>query len=149
MKLLKRLLEYKFNNYNELIGPADKISKIRKCKFIKPENETKNEREYRLAKEYVQNWNHEYWLKYNERYLYEKKAYLEGLRAKAKDNDKPIDETDSSIMAPFYKSYLKKTSEERKKYKEDWNKLNLDFVKIAAKLFFDRLFSKNNNNKIK
>lgn len=60
----------------DIIGPPDELSNLRPIIFAKPDNETKTEKKYRLAKEKTQEWNQEFWSKHNAKFI---KVHLHNL----------------------------------------------------------------------
>lgn len=52
-----------------MIGPPDKISNIRPVLFHIPENESLPEKEYRLIRQEVLQWNQEFWTDHNTRFV--------------------------------------------------------------------------------
>ena len=53
----------------DLIGPADKISNLRKYHYYIPEDESKLELDFRLMREKINAWNHEYWTQQNLKFV--------------------------------------------------------------------------------
>lgn len=52
-----------------MIGPPDKISNIRPVLFHIPENESLQEKEYRLIRQEILQWNQEFWTDHNTRFV--------------------------------------------------------------------------------
>lgn len=61
-------MKSKSNNYDE-VGEPDKHSNLRLIKFYKADNESEIEKQYRLKREEVQQWNQEFWARHNQQFL--------------------------------------------------------------------------------
>jgi hypothetical protein len=120
LKLCKQQNEFVTETNNssvlnkDLIGPADKISNIRKYKFHVPNDETKLERDYRLLREQVLEWNHQYWTQQNLNFIQSKRNFLENLN-KSKQIDKQ-----------FFSSFGESASATSFTIKESLHSFNLD-----------------------
>jgi hypothetical protein len=50
----------------DLVSPAHPVSNLRLLTFAVPKNESKVEKEYRMKRKELQDWNQDYWLKNNQ-----------------------------------------------------------------------------------
>jgi hypothetical protein len=152
-----------------LIGPPDKISNLRLIKFHIPKDESKIEFELRQFCEFVQDWNHKYWVTYllggfgcmhqdfkntnfcsciktqqNLKYVTEKQKYIDYWKLcnnyeQMKSNDPNID---STITAEFNKQFLNNTYFVHYTYNKTWYSYNFQMLWLELRVFLDRLFKK-------
>ena len=57
------------NITSDWIGPPDSVSNLRPIKFYIPSDETELQKCYRLQREKVQQWNQQFWLKHNIKFV--------------------------------------------------------------------------------
>jgi hypothetical protein len=135
----------KLNKQYDLIGPADKVSNIRKYKFHIPENESKYELEYRLAREKVQNWNHQYWTQQNLKYNFEKQKFINNIKLNENktNNENNPNEIDPNLMSKFYKKYLDDSFLIQHNYNRQWYRYNFQLLWPAFKVFLYKLLFRN------
>ncbi len=140
----------------DLIGPADKISNIRQYKFYIPEKESQIENEYRLMRERVLEWNHQYWTQQNLNFIQSKRTFLENIN-KSKQIEKKflylnnqnsknsidnLENNDSIEINEFYKKFLNDNYHNHYEYNKKWFKLNLKMLWPAVRVHFYRLNKK-------
>lgn len=126
---------------HDLVGPADKISNIRNYKYYIPKDESKYEVEYRLAREKLQNWNHQYWTQQNLKYNFEKQKYIDRMKLNNKDELNSPD-YHSKIMTKFYKKYLDDTFVTHYSYNSQWYSYNFQLLWPAFKASSYKLYAK-------
>ncbi len=142
----------------DLIGPADKISNLRKYRYYIPENESKLEYDYRIRREQVNTWNHEYWTQQNLKFIQSKRSFVENLKTKklldkklnslTTSNDTSSIQTndDTDEMKEFYRNFLNDNYYNHYEYNKKWFWLNLGLLWPAARVFMYR-FNKRRSQK--
>ena len=142
MKYTKSLFKLTSKQY-DLIGPPDKISNIRKYKIAIPENESKYELQYRLAREKLDEFNHQYWSQQNLKYNFERQKYLKSIKSLNIKNNETTNELDSNLMSTFYKNYLDDSFITHYNYNRQWYSYNFQLLLPALKVFLYRLLFSN------
>jgi hypothetical protein len=142
---------------HDLIGPADKISNLRRFRYYIPEDESKLERDYRLLREKINEFNHHYWTQQNLKFLEARKKFIEKyrieqkyLRKNSKLNNESsstelnqADEPDSVKMNEFYKKFLDDNYYLHYEYNTKWLKYNFALLIPAVRVYFYRLMKRN------
>lgn len=132
----------------DLIGPADKISNLRSFRYYIPKNESKLEYDYRMLREKIFDFNHQYWTQQNLQFIESKKKFIEKYRIEQKYlnynriKDEEIADPDMTQMNEFYKDFLNKNTQVHYDYNRKWFKYNLQLLWPATKVFFFRLNKK-------
>jgi len=135
----------------DLIGPADKISNLRKYRYYIPEKESKLEYDYRIRREKINAWNHEYWTQQNLKFIQSKRSFVENIKTKkllekklqnlTSSNDTSSIQTndDTDEMKEFYRKFLNDNYYNHYEYNKKWFWLNLGLLWPAARVYFYRL----------
>ena len=145
----------------DLIGPADKISNLRKNIYYITHNECQLEHDYRMLREKISDFNQQYWTQQNLNFLESKKKFIECYRIEQKylkNNqfnfikakcDKKLNysnEPDSVKMNEFYKKFLDDSYSCHYAYNSQWLKYNFSLLLPAIRVYFYRLM-KNSKRK--
>ncbi|XP_048585745.1 COA8 family protein CBG23705, mitochondrial isoform X2 [Nematostella vectensis] len=93
----------------DMVGPPDLNSNIRKMAFARRANETPREQGFRMMKEFVHSWHHDFWTRHNKNFNESKKKFLEGKEKKS--SKQAADE-----LSVFYKDFLDKNYQLHKEY---------------------------------
>ncbi len=141
---------------HDLIGPADKISNLRRFRYYIPADESKLERDYRLLREKINEFNHHYWTQQNLKFLEARKIFIEKYRIEQKflrknsklncelsKENQVDDEPDSVKMNEFYKKFLDDNYYLHYEYNTKWLKYNFSLLIPAVKVYFYRLMKRN------
>ncbi len=141
---------------HDLIGPADKISNLRRFRYYIPNDESKLERDYRLLREKINEFNHHYWTQQNLKFLEARKKFIEKYRIEQKylrknskltniesSTENQIDEPDSVKMNEFYKKFLDDNYYLHYEYNTKWLKYNFALLIPAVRVYFHRLMKRN------
>lgn len=129
---------------HDLIGPADKISNLRRYHYYIPENESRIEREYRIMREWVHEYNHQYWTEQNLRFVEAKRAFVEAHKRQQRIKNEEIKEPTTAEYNEFYKRFLNENYYNHYDYNQKWLRYNFALLWPACKVFLYRLFVKNN-----
>ncbi|CAG2113052.1 unnamed protein product [Medioppia subpectinata] len=81
------------------------VSNLRFTDWAKPVNETPVERQLRLKRVELQNWNHEYWLKNNTEFQRQKQDFIKR-ELKTSDGQEFKSSLSYDELSLFYKSFL-------------------------------------------
>lgn len=114
------------------VGPADSVSKIRTVKFCRPFQESKLERNFRLQRENVQKWNHDFWKKHNEAFEKEKLEFIERIMDEKRLPRKS--DVDSEMMSVFYSKFLNDRRKDNWEYNLSWYKKNFSLLYPAIRV---------------
>ncbi|CAF0780447.1 unnamed protein product [Brachionus calyciflorus] len=127
----------------DLIGPPDKISNLRPVKSFIPENESIIEKEYRLLKDKIFEFNQQYWTQQNLKFIQSRKKYIENYRIEQKlnnrNNDIDVQDPDTNQMNEFYKKFLNENYHNHYEYNRQWFKYNISLLWPATRVFLYRL----------
>lgn len=125
----------------DLIGPADKISNLRKYSYYVPENESRLEYEYRRLREQVHAFNHQYWTEQNLKFLEARKRFVATYRVKQKlkGSAGASKDPDTTEMNEFYRTFLNENYYNHYEYNRKWIRYNFSLLWPATKVFFYRL----------
>ncbi|CAG8434431.1 1985_t:CDS:10 [Ambispora gerdemannii] len=129
-------LKYKFfatTNFNnkslktDYVGIPDTISNLRPIKYYIPENASPEDTEWRLHRERIDQFNHQFWTSNNELFIVEKQEYENQL--KLKTGKKPT----SAEISIFYKDFLDKAYDRQMAYNQQWWKENIRMLLPGGK----------------
>lgn len=150
----------------DYIGPPDKLSNLRPILRHEAKDETPLERELRLKRVEVEEWNQRFWQNHNQKfikvsfahpvhflfsiirritfvcYFQEKEAFI--LANKVDDSDT----LSADKMSEFYKKFLDENWQTHFNYNKAWYKHNFDMLVLAYRTKFQlsRLFGRKNVN---
>uniref|UniRef100_A0A914DRZ5 Apoptogenic protein 1, mitochondrial n=1 Tax=Acrobeloides nanus TaxID=290746 RepID=A0A914DRZ5_9BILA len=118
------------------VGPPDTISKIRPIKLRAFENETSLEKNYRLSREELNNWNSKFWREHNE--LFHRRHHEFVTKFKQKNGLTPMDQISANDMSLFYKQFLNERSVIFTEYNKEWYRRNFALIWSALKVNLKR-----------
>lgn len=122
------------------VGPADKITKLRKYKLYVPPDETALEKSYRLKRQEVHKWSSAFWERHNLDFIKGKKVYSEKLKKdKGLSGEEALSADD---MAKYYRSFLNEQHQAHIKYNWEWYKKNISLLWPALLVNLEQLFKK-------
>ncbi|CAG5131405.1 unnamed protein product [Candidula unifasciata] len=124
----------------DAIGPPDSISNIRPIQFYVPPDETHTEKDFRLQRQEVLEWNKQFWTDHNSRFFQEKEEYVQAHQAK--DSEGNIQKLSPEEMSVFYKTFLNKNWHSHLNYNKEWYKKNVSLLWPAFKVLIIRLTRK-------
>lgn len=142
---------------HDLIGPADKISNLRKFKYYVPDDESEVEKSFRKLREHVNDFNHQYWTDQNLKFVEAKRLFVQEFKQRqlnelvrsrrrerengnvTTENDVDVNEPDTAQMNEFYKNFLDENYYSHYAYNQSWIKYNLSLIWPAYRVFFYRL----------
>ena len=151
----------------DLIGPADKISNLRSYKYYVPENESKIEYDYRVLREEINDWNHQYWTEQNLKFVDAKQKYREmydshkkiAEKIAALNNEKNhkitsiedlnMENNESLQLNDFYREFLNENYYAHCEYNSKWISYNFQLLWPATKVFFYRMGKRFQMKKLK
>ncbi|RNA35932.1 apoptogenic mitochondrial [Brachionus plicatilis] len=131
-----------------MIGPADKISNLRPVLSFIPSNESQVEREYRLLKDQVFDFNQQYWTQQNLKFVESRKKFIEKHRIDQKVLNRnkleqfEINDPDTDQMNEFYKTFLDENYHNHYEYNRLWFRKNLALLWPATKVVMHRFKQK-------
>lgn len=140
----KKLLGEKY----DLIGPADKISNLRPVRSFIPENESQVEKDYRLLKDNIFEFNQQYWTQQNLKFIESRKKFIEKHRIDQKILNKnkleqlEINDPNNDQMNEFYKEFLNENYFNHYEYNRLWFRKNLSLLWPACKVVMHRFRQK-------
>jgi hypothetical protein len=134
---------------HDLIGPADKISNLRKYRYYKPVDESKIEYDYRMMREKVFQFNHDYWTQQNLKFLEAKRKYTQKMKIReqlekmnrgaenqieTKTAAATPEDIDNQKMNEFYKQFLNENFHNHSEYNRQWYRYNFMLLDLAARV---------------
>jgi len=115
------------------IGPADSLSNILPVKFFIPSNETVTERNFRLKKKEVMEWNQSFWADHNSKFMKEKDLFIQqNTDPSSRDFNKKS--LSAEKMSEFYRKFLNDNKLSHKQYNYQWYKYNISLLWPAFKV---------------
>jgi len=126
-------------NGHDLIGPADKISNLRRFSYYVPKNESKLEYDYRMLRNRVFEFNQNYWIQQNLKFVDAKRKYIQDHKIAQVYFNKNLDDANEPILNEFYKKFLDENYESHYEYNKTWIKYNLSLIWPGTKVFIYRL----------
>lgn len=135
------------SNYDQ-IGPADKISNLRKCRYLVPRDESRLERDYRQLREKVFEFNNDYWTQQNLKFLDSKKRYLQRVKMREQyeqrlqnnaSQSSQSNEKSDLIMNEFYQKFLNDNYYSHYEYNKNWYKYNFMLLWMALRVHAYRM----------
>lgn len=113
----------------DLISPPHPVSNLRLYQFAEEPGESEAEKQYRLKRIEVQDWNHNYWLENNLSFQKQKAAFIKKLNANA-------EKISHDELAQFYKQFLDENHIKHRTYNWEWYKRQVGLLLPAAAAFF-------------
>ncbi|XP_041352807.1 COA8 family protein CBG23705, mitochondrial-like [Gigantopelta aegis] len=112
------------------VGPPDFSSNIRPVKLHIPADESQLERNYRLKREEIVKWNHDFWTQNNANFLKEKEEFIKEKTSGQSDRDDkdPSKSLTPEEMSVFYREFLQKYYKKHLYYNMDWYKRNIQLL---------------------
>lgn len=98
----------------DYIGPPDKLSNLRPVLRHKPADETPIEKELRLKRIEVEQWNQHFWANHNQKFFNEKQAFIKANKATEDDT------LSADKMSEFYKAFLDSNWNLHFNYNREW-----------------------------
>ncbi|CAB3366385.1 Hypothetical predicted protein [Cloeon dipterum] len=126
----------------DMVGPPDKVSNIRPIRFHIPANESPVEKEYRLTRQEVLQWNQDFWSNHNTKFLKERNEFIENEQRKKCNND-PLSADEMSV---FYKQFLDNNWQVHVKYNAEWYKKNIGLMLQSFKILVLKSFGRLNRS---
>ncbi|XP_052273886.1 COA8 family protein Y39B6A.34, mitochondrial-like isoform X2 [Dreissena polymorpha] len=111
-------------------------------KLFIPPDESSLERDYRLKREVVQKWHHEFWTAHNKRFFTLKEKYIQEKLAEKGEAADDINKVTPEELSVFYKKFLDDNYPTHIQYNKDWYKKNISLLWPALKVNFYRLFAR-------
>lgn len=112
MLLFQRMDDVKLDRRYDWVGPPDRASKIRPIKLRRVDNETKEESDYRKAREELVEWNSAFWAAHNELFDKEKKEFVKIKKQKLGK----LEQVSAADMSVFYKQFLNERAQALSNY---------------------------------
>ncbi|XP_059061796.1 COA8 family protein CG14806, mitochondrial [Achroia grisella] len=122
------------NISNDMVGPPDPVSNLRRIIFKQPQNESALEQRYRQMRAEVQEWNQDFWTRHNTRFFQEREEYLKRNLPEGKQN------LSADEMSVFYKAFLDKNWQSHITYNIEWYKKNIKLLQLAIQVKLRRVF---------
>jgi hypothetical protein len=130
------------HNVYDLIGPADKISNLRRISYYVPKNESKLEYDYRMLRKKVFEFNQNYWTQQNLKFVDAKRKYIQNHKIEQVYFNKNLEDANEPLLNEFYKKFLDENYESHYEYNKTWIKYNLSLIWPGTKVFIYRLLFK-------
>ncbi|CAD5231426.1 unnamed protein product [Bursaphelenchus xylophilus] len=112
------------------VGPPDPLSKIRSIRLRRVDNETNLERDYRLARESLNEWNSDFWRRHNQEFERCKSEFV----AKKKETLGKLTQVSAEEMSVFYRDFLNQRRSELANYNSEWYRRNFSLIWPALKV---------------
>uniref|UniRef100_A0A8R1E5K3 Uncharacterized protein n=1 Tax=Caenorhabditis japonica TaxID=281687 RepID=A0A8R1E5K3_CAEJA len=112
------------------VGPPDNVSKIRKIMLRRLDNESDLEREYRTAREQLNQWNSDFWAEHNTLFDRQKTEFVE-----RKQNELGrLEHVSANDLSEFYREFLNNRHDAMMAYNMEWYRRNLQLIWPALKV---------------
>lgn len=111
-------------NNVDSVGPPDPVSNLRPIKYHVPKHESPVERELRLKRISVAEWNRTFWTSHNLKFAKEREAYKKCLA------EKGVSAATADQMSEFYKDFLDRNWKTHLTYNFEWYKRNISIVRL-------------------
>lgn len=127
------------------IGPVDKQSNLRPVHFYIPPDETQAEKNLRLKRKALQDFNQHFWSRQNIMFYKKKSEFIQAELDKRRLLSPGLKKQTLSPeeMAVFYKQFLQENYQNNLKYHREWYKRNVMLLwpafKVALERFLKRL----------
>lgn len=95
-------------------------------------------------REWVHEYNHQYWTEQNLRFVEAKRAFVEAHKRHQRIKNEEIKEPTTAEYNEFYKRFLNENYYNHYDYNQKWLRYNFALLWPACKVFLYRLFVKNN-----
>ncbi|CAI5452410.1 unnamed protein product [Caenorhabditis angaria] len=112
------------------VGPPDSVSKIRKIMLRRVDNESELEKQYRIAREELNQWNSDFWANHNTLFDTQKIHYVE----KRKKELGPLEHVSANDLSDFYRDFLNERHSALMSYNKEWYTRNLALIWPALKV---------------
>ncbi|CAD5223955.1 unnamed protein product [Bursaphelenchus okinawaensis] len=112
------------------VGPPDSVSKIRPIKLRRVDNETHLERDYRVARESLNQWNSDFWRQHNIEFEKCKSVFVEKKKAELGK----LATITPEEMSTFYRDFLNQRRKELATYNSEWYRRNFCLIYPALKV---------------
>uniref|UniRef100_A0A0M3I072 Uncharacterized protein n=1 Tax=Ascaris lumbricoides TaxID=6252 RepID=A0A0M3I072_ASCLU len=117
------------------VGPPDKVSRIRPIRLRRIGNETATERDYREAREALNEWNSRFWAEHNTLYEQRKAEFV----AKKKKEIGRLERVNANDLSQFYTEFLDERKQQMAAYNREWYRRNFSLIWPAFKVNLIRL----------
>ena len=122
----------------DIIGPPHPTSNIPQTRFaVGRKTQSQAEREYRELRQYVHEFNNNFWQRHNELFQNERRKFIDDY-AEKNDGRRDLSAEDLSV---FYQRFLNEQYRKNLEYNWKWYRLNFELLKAEAKFLFHRLFA--------
>lgn len=125
---------------HDVYGLPDPKSSLRLITFYIPPDETAYEKEYRLKRALVQDWNHMFWTAHNVQFNQAKEQFVMSVMKRrgneANVTGQPLTADD---LSEFYRAFLDENREKHLRYNIEWHKKNISLLWPGIKANFSRL----------
>ncbi|EFP13388.1 hypothetical protein GCK72_021596 [Caenorhabditis remanei] len=118
------------------VGPPDNVSKIRKIMLRRVANESELERQYRTAREELNQWNSDFWAEHNQLFDRQKSDFVEK-KQKALGR---LEHVSANELSEFYRDFLNDRHVAMMAYNKEWYRRNLQLIWPALKVNVIRFF---------
>ncbi|CAP20486.1 Protein CBG23705 [Caenorhabditis briggsae] len=118
------------------VGPPDSVSKIRKIMLRRVDNESELERQYRAAREELNQWNSDFWAEHNQLFDRQKSEFVE---KKQKELGR-LEHVSANELSEFYRDFLNDRHVAMMVYNKEWYRRNLQLIWPALKVNVVRFF---------
>ncbi|RUP45250.1 hypothetical protein BC936DRAFT_148425 [Jimgerdemannia flammicorona] len=102
----------------DMVSTPDPVSNLRAVKYFIPENESQEEREWRLMRERVDKFNSDFWTENNAKFIREKAAFEDEVTSRG-------EQVTPETLSVFYKDFLDKAYPRQMAYNRQWWRDNL------------------------
>ncbi|XP_046450133.1 COA8 family protein Y39B6A.34, mitochondrial-like [Daphnia pulex] len=113
----------------DVYGPPDPKSSLRLITFYIAPDETEAEKEYRLRRAQVQEWNHLFWTIHNVQFTQAKEEFVTSvLERRGKDATTTGQPLTADDLSEFYRAFLDQNREKHLKYNVEWHMKNMGLL---------------------
>ncbi|KAL0075167.1 hypothetical protein J3Q64DRAFT_1824565 [Phycomyces blakesleeanus] len=105
----------------DMIGTPDPVSNLRPVKYYIPQNESEQDKEWRLIQQSADEFNQNFWTTNNAMFVHAKAEYESQLNARGK-------EVTPEELSIFYKDFLNKAYQRQMEYNRQWWKINIGLI---------------------
>ncbi|KAI1285008.1 hypothetical protein HDE_12345 [Halotydeus destructor] len=121
----------------QLVSTAHPVSNLRLIKEVPADDETLAERNYRIKRTELQDWNQSYWKEHNRAFFSEKEEYIKSQLLKLKENasEDARHTVTYDELAHFYKRFLDDNNEKHVNYSREWYKRHILLLGPALRAY--------------
>merc|ERR1712117_708870 len=108
-------------------------------RFHIPEDETSTERNYRLKRKKIMEWNRAFWAEHNAKFFKEKEKFIQQRSQKQGKSSSKKKSLSPEELSIFYRNFLNENRKSHLDYNRQWYRANLSLLWPAVRVAATRL----------